>query len=69
MIIYTPEIVSVRTVLKLAKEARATGETVLVQSRKKNTKKQLDDLTSLGYTAFCLLEASDSPLQFKDLTK
>ncbi|MCA9363386.1 histidine--tRNA ligase [Candidatus Kaiserbacteria bacterium] len=69
VIIYTPEIVSVRTVLKLAKEARATGETVLVQSRKKNTKKQLDDLTSLGYTAFCLLEASDSPLQFKDLTK
>lgn len=66
-VIYDPKNVNVDFALGFAKRSRTTDNIVIVQKRKKNMKKQLDDLIAFGYSSYCLLDSELKEPEFRPM--
>ena len=67
VVIFDVNSVSANFALTFAKEVRSGDGIVSTQKRRKNVKKQLDDLVKLGYTSFCLLDSESSKVEFRPI--
>lgn len=67
VVIYDVQNVSDDYVLAFAKKSRNGNNTVSIQKRRNNTRKQLADLVGLGYSSYCLLDSELDDPEFRPM--
>lgn len=71
VLLFDPKKVDNNTIILIANALRKEGQLICIQKKRKNTRKQLDDLARFGYCAFAIVETQIkvTEISFKKLNK